>query len=93
MQKQAAFEKYENRVQELMHDEKQQERLEEAKAAKEKELERHTVRTRTTYGTYSYDTVRTRTKDLDRLFWRCKTCISLKIDVLLSCFRYDKILR
>ena len=55
MQKQAAFEKYENRVQELMHDEKQQERLEEAKAAKEKELERHTVRTRTTYGTYSYD--------------------------------------
>ena len=33
------------------------------------------------------------TKDLRRYFWCCKACISLKIDVLLNCFRHDKILR
>ena len=32
-------------------------------------------------------------KDLRRYFWCCEVCISLIIDVLLSCFRHDKILR
>ena len=44
LQKQAAYEKYENRVQELMHDEKQQERAEEEKQARAEEYELHKVR-------------------------------------------------
>ena len=32
-------------------------------------------------------------KDLGRYFWRSNTCISSKIDILLSFFWYDKILR
>ena len=45
------------------------------------------------YGGMSWAAPPYYSKDLGRLFWRCKTCISLKIDVLLSCFRSNKILR